>query len=130
MVLLIGYTSLLTYWMIWGFGRSVQPDYMYNLRPFHTIDSYLRIDDADISARAINLIGNIGVFVPFGVMIPLIWGGRLLKGWALFIIGVFILEMTQLLSKRGSFDIDDFILNSLGFLTGYGVYIVFKRRAK
>lgn len=130
LVLLIGYTILLTYWMIWGFGRGVQADYMFNLRPLHTIGSYLRIDDVDTSTWVINLIGNIGVFVPFGVLIPLIWGGRLLKGWGSFIVVVFILETTQLVTRRGSFDIDDFILNSLGFLIGYGVYVVFKRRAK
>jgi len=32
------------------------------------------------------------------------------------------LELTQLLSKRGSLDVDDVILNSLGFLIGYGIY--------
>ncbi|MEK5476118.1 VanZ family protein [Paenibacillus sp. FSL R5-0407] len=130
LVLLIGYSFLLTYWMIWGFGRGVQADYMYNLRPFLTIGSYLRIDDVGTKTWVINLIGNIGVFVPFGVLIPLIWGGRLLKGWVLFIVGVFVLEMTQLLSRRGSFDIDDFILNSFGFLIGCGVYVVLKRRAE
>ncbi len=74
----------------------------------------------------INLIGNIGVFVPFGVFLPLMMRGRLIKALVAFVIGVLILESAQLLSKRGSFDIDDLILNSFGFIFGYGAYLVFK----
>ena len=43
LILLIGYSLLLGYWMLWGFGRTTQPDYSYNLVPFLTITSYFPI---------------------------------------------------------------------------------------
>ena len=37
------------------------------------------------------------------------------------IILVFIIEVVQLVTRIGSFDIDDFILNILGALIGFGI---------
>ncbi|MNZ90040.1 VanZ like family protein [compost metagenome] len=116
----IGYTILLVYWMIWGFGRVPQSDYMYNLIPFNTINHFIQMDSLS-RAQIINLVGNVGVFVPFGILLPLIFDRSLAKSWIIFLCGIFILETTQLLTRRGSFDIDDFILNSVGFWLGYGV---------
>ncbi|SDF39330.1 VanZ like family protein [Fontibacillus panacisegetis] len=118
---LIGYTFLLAYWMIWGFGREPRSDYMYNIIPFSTISHFLQMDRLS-GAKIINLAGNIGVFVPFGILIPLILKRGLIRSWILFLSGILILETTQLLTRRGSFDVDDFILNSVGFLIGYGLY--------
>ncbi|RCX23866.1 VanZ like protein [Fontibacillus phaseoli] len=129
-VLLIAYTILLTYWMVWGFGRSTQADFMYNLKPLFTIKQFLHVDSSHSDAAMINLIGNIVVFTPFGVLLPMILKGRLSKSLLIFIAGLFILETVQLLSRRGSFDIDDFILNSLGYLIGFGVYKLFIRGAR
>ncbi|WP_410768948.1 VanZ family protein [Fontibacillus sp. BL9] len=126
-VLLIGYTILLTYWMVWGFGRSTQGDFMYNLKPFFTIKQFLRVASSHAAGAMINLLGNIGVFIPFGILLPMIFKGRLSKSLLIFIAGLFILETVQLLSRRGSFDIDDFILNSSGFFIGIGVYKLFIR---
>ncbi|MNW44246.1 VanZ like family protein [compost metagenome] len=119
----IGYTILLAYWMLWGFGRSPQSDYMYNIIPFSTIGHFLQMDSFS-GAKIINLVGNVGVFVPFGILIPLISGGRFTKSWILFLCGILILETAQLLTRRGSFDIDDFILNSVDFWIGCGVFKV------
>ncbi|MNN41754.1 VanZ like family protein [compost metagenome] len=94
---------------------------MYNLIPFSTIRHFLEMDSLS-GAKIINLAGNVGVFVPFGILIPLILGRGLTKSWMLFLCEIFILETTQLLTRRGSFDVDDFILNSVGFLIGYGVF--------
>lgn len=78
------------------------------------------------------MVGNVGVFVPFGVLLPLFLkeGRLLLKSLCLFLSGVFVLESLQLLTKRGSWDIDDFILNTLGFLLGYGLYLILKRSGR
>lgn len=119
---LIGYTIFLTYLMIWGFDRRTHSDYMYNIQPFLTIRQFLQVDRFNTSTWVINLIGNIGVFIPFGIMIPIIAKGRLVRSKVVFLSGIFVLETLQLITRRGSFDIDDFILNSIGFLIGYGVY--------
>lgn len=118
LILIIGYTMLLTYWMIWGFGRTPQPAFSYNLVPFTTMASYFPIRSL---SSLINIVGNIAVFVPFGVLIPLAFQIRFRKMLAYFLTGLFVLEMTQLISRRGSLDVDDFILNSIGFTMGYGL---------
>lgn len=119
-ILLIGYTALLAYWMIWGFGRSAGEEFRYNLRPLHTILLYF--ETGHTAASWINLGGNIAVFVPFGLLIPRVINGKLIHAFVIFLIGVSILETIQLLSRRGSLDIDDVLLNSFGFLAGYAVY--------
>ncbi|MBM7660989.1 glycopeptide antibiotics resistance protein [Bacillus mesophilus] len=110
--------------MLIGFGRTTHTEYMYNLIPFETINIFLQMDRFNPDVW-INLVGNIGVFVPFGILIPLVIKKRLFKSFILFFSAVLVLETLQLVLRRGSFDIDDLILNSLGFFTGYGLYRIF-----
>ncbi|MEK4251691.1 VanZ family protein [Paenibacillus sp. FSL W7-1287] len=123
-VALLGfYTLLLSYWMLIGFGRrSTSNHYMINLRPFETISHFMQFDRFNTSIWVVNLIGNIAVFVPFGVLLPIVFGKRIGKTYFVFFVGLLILEGLQLVSRRGSFDIDDFILNSVGFFFGYGIF--------
>ena len=72
-----------------------------------------------------NFLGNIALFVPFGVLLPLITGK---KKW-FYIVGVgtclsLLIEITQLITARGCFDPDDIILNTLGTVIGCGLYQV------
>lgn len=128
LILLIGYTMLLTYWMIWGFGRTTQSEFSYNLVPFSTMASYFPIRSL---ASLINIVGNIAVFVPFGVLIPVVFRIRYVKMLGFFLVGLFVLEMAQLISRRGSLDVDDFILNSVGVTIGYGLLgIIMKSRSR
>jgi len=110
--------------MIFGFGRHTYPEYRYNLIPFSTIKIFLNFDQFNTNMWVINLIGNIGVFVPFGILLPVVIKGKIVLSYINFIIGVFVLELIQLLSRRGSFDIDDLLLNSVGFVIGYGIYTI------
>ncbi|MCT1399318.1 VanZ family protein [Paenibacillus sp. p3-SID867] len=128
LILLIGYTMLLTYWMIWGFGRTTQPEISYNLVPFTTMTSYFPIRSL---GSLINIVGNIAVFVPFGLLIPLAFQIRFRMMLAYFLTGLFVLEMIQLISRRGSLDVDDFILNSVGVTMGYGLLgVIMKSRGR
>lgn len=73
------------------------------------------------------LLGNIVMFVPFGFFSALLfrdiqWKRALLLG---ICITVFI-ECTQLLVGR-SFDIDDLMLNTLGVLCGYWLWLLLRR---
>ncbi len=110
--------------MLFGFGRTPQTEYMYNLKPFSTVRYFMRTYDLSTRTWSINLIG---VFVPFGVLLPMIFKKSLSKIFIIFLGGLFVLESMQLLTRRGSFDIDDFILNSIGFLIGYLIYRVTDR---
>lgn len=124
LILLIGYSLLLGYWMLWGFGRTTQPDYSYNLVPFLTITSYFPIRTM---SSWINIVGNIAVFMPFGVLLPHTFRTRFLKSLGFFLAGLCLLEVTQLLSRRGSLDVDDIILNSVGFTLGYVLLCFIKK---
>ena len=122
--ILLGYSLLLSYWMIFGFGRRTHSEYMYNLVPFSTINQFLHINNFNSYTWIINLVGNIGVFIPFGILIPLVFGGRYIKLLVIFLSGLLVLETLQLLTRRGSFDIDDFLLNTIGVTIGYSIYMI------
>jgi len=113
---------LLGYWMLFGFGRSAGLKYMYNLEPLSTIKHFLNFNKFNRNVWVINLIGNIGVFIPFGFLIPITLRSSYLKSIGIFLIGLIFLEVSQLITRRGSFDVDDFILNSFGFTLGYVVF--------
>ncbi|MCK8487700.1 VanZ family protein [Paenibacillus sp. MBLB2552] len=126
-IALVGYSLLLIYWMLFGFGRAPHDTYMYNLKPFLTICQFLRAGDFMSARWLVNMIGNIGVFIPFGLLMPMVFGGKLRREIFLFLSGVVILEILQLVLKRGSFDVDDMILNTTGFLLGFGIYKLYDR---
>jgi len=69
-----------------------------------------------------NVIGNILLFVPFGLLIGLACKG---KGGAVFVFlsGFAVslcFEAVQFLYAIGEFDVDDIMLNVIGALSGYG----------
>ncbi|NOV02550.1 VanZ family protein [Paenibacillus sp. LMG 31457] len=132
----IGYTSCLLYWMFLGFGRRSllafdHFDYDYNVVPFRTIGMYIwNSDSLPIRTRVINLLGNIVVFMPFGVLLPLLFGkARRYRAFLLvFCCPLVVLEVLQMLLRVGSMDVDDVILNTMGASLAYGLYVVFERR--
>ena len=69
---------------------------------------------------------NILLFVPFGLLIPLIWQ-EYRKVWTILLLGFllsFVIECSQLVNHR-SFDIDDLIYNTCGTLLGGVVFKFF-----
>ena len=71
-----------------------------------------------------NLIGNFVLFLPMGIYLPFITKKiNKMNILSIFmIILLFIIEVVQLVTRRGSFDIDDFILNMIGALIGFGIW--------
>ena len=102
---------------------SLQP-LRVNLIPF------VNILDYDIKREAaINIIGNISMFIPTGVIMPILYK-RLDCFWKVLLAGAglsFVIEVIQLLFPGSVTDIDDLILNTLGVAVGYGVYAACKR---
>ena len=100
-----------------------------NLVPFATIEEQLRfIANSTYNRRTAlrNLAANLLLFAPMGLFLPLLWKklrqfSRCFLLWLGLILAV---EIAQLLSLQGSFDIDDVILNSLGFLGGFCVFSI------
>lgn len=100
--------------------------YMYNIIPFHTISEYIKNQNHfNFNIWFDNLFGNIVLFIPLGFLIPML-NTRFL-GIIPFLICVvvllFMVEFIQLITKVGSFDVDDVILNSFGALIGFLVTI-------
>nr|WP_272898798.1 VanZ family protein [Paenibacillus sp. MMS18-CY102] len=126
--LLIIYSFVLIYWMFFAFGRAnhVSASFRYNLVPLHTIRFYFEPERLFHLSWFINMIGNIAVFVPFGLLMPYACRLRLAGASAVFLIGMAMLELMQLITKRGTFDVDDLLMNVAGFWIGW---LIVGRRA-
>ena len=102
----------------------------FNFIPFKTITAYLGgVGDDNVDVWFFNLFGNILAFMPMGFLLPLIF--RKVKSAGALVINVFIissvLEIIQLVTKLGTADIDDVILNTLGGFLGYLALIIVLR---
>lgn len=98
-----------------------------NLVPFETISLYIQaIKDGSLNADIPikNLGGNVLLFLPMGIYLPLFIKSvnRIGKFVGFMTVLLFTLELIQLVTRRGSFDIDDFMLNLVGALIGYGMW--------
>lgn len=73
---------------------------------------------------AVNFIGNILLFVPWGFLMPLCF--KKLEKFKPFIlvtiVSIILIEAVQLFAMLGSFDIEDILLNTLGAVLGYLCY--------
>ena len=131
-LLLFGaYLILLFYFLFFSeaMGRSgTDAEYHYNLTPFQEIKRFwIYRKQLGHFAVVSNLLGNVVGFIPFGFMLPCI--SRRTRGFLLITLSGFNLslcvECIQLVSRVGSFDVDDMILNTLGTALGYVVFAVF-----
>ncbi|WP_214482133.1 VanZ family protein [Bacillus sp. SM2101] len=120
------YFLMLIYMMFFGFSRSSFEESSYNLIPFKTIGNYVN-NIGHYSARVImiNLIGNIIVFIPFGLFLSLLIP-KLRKSSLLILVFIWLissLELLQFVFSLGSFDIDDILLNTVGAWLGLKVLL-------
>lgn len=94
---------------------------LFRLTPFYSyIEAWHQYKDA--SWR--NIILNIFMLVPFGLLLPYIWtlfkkpAPTALAG----LVFTLLIEVSQLILHRGIFETDDLINNTLGTIIGYGLY--------
>ncbi|MGL6197321.1 MAG: VanZ family protein [Lacrimispora sphenoides] len=87
-----------------------------NLIPFHSIMEYISGGSENLKRFAFgNVVGNVAIFVPFGIYFPLFKNDKRVMNNLLFIFLVSLLvEIIQGLFGIGASDIDDVILNCLG----------------
>ena len=103
-----------------------------NFMPFRTIKMY--IDYAYKLNSVENLAGNLVVFMPLGFLLPLM--SDELKKFSDVLLNVFTfvlgIEVFQLFSAFGAFDVDDILLNCVGASIGYGCYritdVIYKKK--
>jgi len=104
----------------------------YNLIPFDTIKAYYIYDGMPMLRRIGNVFGNIALFVPIGLLLPLIFH-RTKKIYKIILISFLLslsMELFQYILGTGAADIDDVLLNTIGGLTGYIIYLLLKALLK
>ena len=133
LLLLILYGGILLYFVLFS-DRLGRADgyavFRYNLTPFVEIRRFITYrDNLSLGALLLNLFGNILVFSPFGFLIPMFRTEE--TSWYNILIFTFLfslcIELTQLISMVGVFDVDDLILNTLGGMVGWGFYRLLSR---
>lgn len=120
-ILFIFYFLLLSDW----YGRSGEmQDYHYNLELFREIKRFWTYrDQLGMKAVVYNLLGNVLIFVPFGFFMPMASKYRSFLMTACYGFGLSLLvEIFQLITKVGSFDVDDLFLNTVGGIIGYIIF--------
>lgn len=130
-VLFLIYFSYLLYRLFFfaysQYFRFSGEDLRFNLIPLKTIRTYMSwVSNDNIDIWFFNLFGNLLAFMPMGFLLPLIFNklkSAKAIGITTFIISS-VLEGIQLISKLGTADIDDVILNTLGGLLGYLVLMI------
>lgn len=94
-----------------------------NLIPFVYLFDY-----PELRSALLNLIGNTAMFIPLGIVWPCVFK-ELDTHKKVIAAGVgfsLCIEILQLPFYDRVSDIDDLILNSLGFLMGYGIYLLIR----
>lgn len=116
--LLIGYIIVVVFATLLMERRAflVEP----NLMPF---SSYISAWNSFGMLLWRNIILNICMFIPLGMILPL-FHRIFKKWWFTYLTGLFLtvlIEVSQYISKRGIFELDDIINNALGCMIGYGI---------
>ena len=130
-VLFILYVLALIYFLFFSeeYGRVAmeEREYRYNLIPFVEIRRFwVYRKQLGFLAVFTNLFGNVIGFLPFGFILPVILE-RMRSGWLIILAGFGLsvtVEVIQLITKVGCFDVDDMILNTAGAALGYLLFFI------
>jgi len=131
-VCFLAYLLFLGYLLFYsaGFDRVEHEDYRYNLVLFQEIGRYYYygIRSGNWNLFILNVLGNIVVFMPIGMFLPSLFS-RCKNIFFTTILSLEIslcVELVQLITKVGSFDVDDLLLNTLGGVCGFIVYSIYR----
>ena len=122
------YLGLLVYFLFFAkiFDRDMSDRrYSYNLEPLREIVRFVRYrHKLGMTAVILNLAGNIAVFIPFGIFVPVLFKPDMRLWQIVFstMAASLVIEIIQLVFRVGSFDVDDILLNTLGGLIGACIY--------
>lgn len=123
-VMFVLYIFFLLYFLIFSdwYGRTgISAEYRYNLVLLKEIKRFIEYRE-ELGAFAVftNLFGNILIFVPYGFFISMASSARGFFMTLFYSFGLSLcVEVFQLLTKVGSFDVDDLLLNTIGGVLGY-----------
>ncbi len=129
-LLFLLYIAALVYFLFFSerYGRTDDGNFRYNLVPLQEIVRFIKYRSImGTETVVLNLAGNVAGFMPFGFLLPLLSAKerRLIMVLLLTFELSLVVEVIQLFTGVGSFDVDDLILNTLGGVLGYGCYCIF-----
>lgn len=109
------------------FDPQLMLPFRINFKPFIYLFDY-----EDTRSAWLNLIGNISMFIPMGIVWPTVFK-KLDRHWKVIAAGAGLslcIEILQLPFFDRCSDIDDLLLNSCGYLLGYGLYLLVTKRKR
>lgn len=126
-ILFVLYVIFIIYFLIFSdwYGRTGEmQDYHYNLVLFREIKRFWEYrEQVGFFAMFTNLFGNVIIFIPFGFFLPMASKYKSFFSTVFYSFGLSLcVETFQLVTKVGSFDVDDLLLNTVGGLVGYIIY--------
>ena len=106
---------------------SMQGSINYNLIPFRSMSTQIEYITQWWALK--NLLGNIIPFIPFGFLLPITYKkfSSMIGVFFTGLVSILIIEIFQFFTKLGSFDVDDIILNMIGIVCGYLIFLVINR---
>ena len=133
-ILLVAYFALLIFFVFFSdeLGRKTGTIVRrMNTHPFHEIRRFWAMRYTyGWKTTLMNLGGNILIFAPLGFLIPMSSKNKVTRNFfVVTLISIMFsgaIEVVQILTKVGAFDIDDIILNTAGAILGYIVYAIAK----
>ena len=131
-ILFLLYIVFLIYFLFLAewYGRTeVTEEYRYNLELFKEIRRFLTYrEQLGMFTVLANLLGNIMIFVPYGFFISM--AGKSMGFFKILFFSMALslgVETIQLFTRVGSFDVDDILLNTIGGVLGYILFVVCSR---
>lgn len=128
-ILFVLYILFLVYFLLFSdwYGRTGEmQEYQYNLVLLKEIRRFWEYrEQVGVYAMFTNLFGNVLIFVPFGFFMPMASKYRSFFATLFYSFGLSLcVETFQLITKVGSFDVDDLLLNTAGGVLGYIIFVV------
>ncbi|MCO7175314.1 VanZ family protein [Sporolactobacillus kofuensis] len=95
-----------------------------NLIPFSSVRLMLRSGSSALFIK--NIVGNVILFLPLGIFLPMIIRSKQRFAWQLSLgcMVSAVIELCQYFFAARIFDIDDILLNTLGTLIGWLFFMI------
>lgn len=125
-IVTIVYTLMTLYFLFLALGRVDAAKHIED-NPFHWIpDAFFKFPKlsfhSGITLMDLVTLWNYAAFIPFGILIPMLYNIRFIRFMLWFVLIIFGIEFLQKLTMLGSGDINDVLQNSIGACIGYVAY--------
>lgn len=96
-----------------------------NTKPLQTLSDYFfNADHYNFANMLYNLLGNVALFMPLGMLVPILFLSfqSIHRVFFTALLSSLAIEFLQFWFALGSFDVDDLLLNIVGALLGYTLF--------